>query len=136
MRILPPLLAAALLSVPAQAASPVAGRWLTDDGKAVVTIGPCGTSVCGKITRILAATPGGAPVDENNPDPNLRKRPIQGLTVLSGFTPDGDTWKGRIYDPKAGRTYRSVLRRAGADTLEVKGCIAMFCRTQTWKRAG
>ena len=41
---------------------------------------------------------------------------------------------GRIYDPKSGKTYRSVLERDGA-ALTVKGCIAIFCKTQTWTRA-
>ena len=118
------------------AAAPVTGRWITDDGKAIVTIGHCGKTVCGRISRILAPTPDGPPVDANNPDPKLRARPIQGLQVLSGFTADGDSWKGRIYSPEEGKTYRSVMRRSGPDTIKVKGCVLFFCKTQTWKRAG
>lgn len=136
MRI-PALVALAALSFPATAfaAEPVTGRWLTDDGKAIVTIADCGGTVCGRITRILAPTPGGSPVDAHNPDERLRKRPIVGLTVLSGFTSDGDAWKGRIYSPEEGKTYRSVMQRAGADAIKVKGCIAIFCKTQNWTRA-
>jgi uncharacterized protein (DUF2147 family) len=118
------------------AAQPVTGRWVTEDGKAIVTIGTCGTTICGQVTRILVNPPGGPPVDANNPDPKLRKRPVQGLQILSGFTPDGDTWKGRIYSPEEGKTYKSVLQREGADTLKVKGCVLFFCKTQTWKKAG
>ena len=124
---------AALAAAPA--AEPVTGRWITDDGKAIVTIGRCGKSVCGEISRILAPTPDGPPVDERNPDPALRKRPIQGLQVLTGFTANGGEWKGHIYSPEEGKTYRSVMRRAGPDTIKVKGCVLFFCKTQTWKRA-
>ncbi|TPG08468.1 DUF2147 domain-containing protein [Sphingomonas oligophenolica] len=139
MRNAPHLLAAlALAAVPATAfaAQPVTGRWVTDDGKAVVTIGTCGSTICGKVTKILAATPKGPPVDENNPDPKLRHRPIEGLQILSGFKADGDSWKGRIYSPEEGKTYKSVMSRAGPDTIKVKGCVLFFCKTQTWSKAG
>jgi len=113
------------------APAPVTGRWLTVDGKALVEIGACGPALCGRIARVLKPRPGGPAVDANNPDKALRTRPIQGLTILSGFVGDGDKWKGRIYDPESGRTYRSELRREGS-TLKVKGCIGPFCRTQDW----
>ena len=60
----------------AQAAQPITGRWITDDGKAIVTIQQCGKVACGHITKILAPTPNGPPVDERNPDPKLRHRPV------------------------------------------------------------
>ena len=60
---LPLMLVALALPRAALAAEPVTGRWITDDGKAVVTIGHCGETVCGQISRILAPTPKGPPVD-------------------------------------------------------------------------
>lgn len=131
------LLAAALLfATAAQAAQPIEGRWITEDGDAVVTVAPCGRTLCGTISRFLVPPPEGAGQrDVNNPDPRLRTRRILGLPVLSGFTEDGDVWRGRIYDPKSGKSYRSVLRRRNANTLEVKGCIGPFCQTQVWRAA-
>lgn len=129
-------LAVALLLVcgaPAQAAAPVAGRWLSDGGKAMVEIAPCGTALCGRIVRVLVSTTGVA-TDRNNPDPKLRSRPLAGLTILSGFIDGGTVWKGRIYDPESGRSYRSELERRDG-TLRVKGCLGPFCRTQVWKPA-
>ena len=116
----------------AQAAQPITGRWVTDDGKAVVTIGQCGKAVCGRITTILAPTPNGPPVDERNPDRSLRNRPIQGLEVLSDFTDRGEDWRGRIYDPEAGRWYKSIVSREPGG-LKAQGCILFFCRAQHWK---
>lgn len=119
---------------PAIAADPVAGRWLTQGGQAIVAIKPCGAGVCGTIERVLKATPGAPTTDARNPDPALRSRPYVGLTILSGFRDGGSDWRGQIYDPKSGKTYRSTLRATG-NNLEVKGCVAVFCRTQTWTRA-
>lgn len=137
MKIAASFIALSALTLPtaAFAAQPVTGTWLTEDKKALVSISDCGKTVCGKISKILAPTPDGPPVDEYNPDPKLRKRPILGLPVLSGFTPNDGEWKGRIYSPEEGKSYRSVLIRDGSDKLKVKGCIAFFCKTQVWTRA-
>lgn len=124
-----------IVATPAVAAPPITGRWITDEGKAVVVIAPCGPAMCGRVAQILKPRPGGPAVDSNNPDPKLRGRPIKGIEVLIGFRPDGDEWKGQIYNPEEGKTYRSVIARGGADALKVKGCILFFCRTQNWTRA-
>ena len=122
------------ISGAAPAAAPITGRWITEEDKAIITIRQCGAVVCGHITRILAPTPNGPPIDERNPDPKLRGRPVQGLEVLSGFTDRGKAWQGRIYDPEAGRWYKSIVAREPGG-LSAKGCILFICRTQHWKPA-
>ena len=135
MRALALLPALALLATGAAAApAPVAGHWLTEGGKAVVEIAPCGSQLCGRIVRLLKPAPGRPQTDLQNPDASLRGRPLLGLAFLTGFAPAGDRWRGRIYDPESGRTYRSELIGSGA-ALKVKGCLGPFCRTQTWTRA-
>jgi uncharacterized protein (DUF2147 family) len=131
------LAGAAIGFAPAIAAEPVAGRWVTAEKDAVVAIKPCGKTVCGMIDRFLVPPPEGADQrDINNPDAKLRSRKLLGLPILSNFTADGDIWRGRIYDPKSGKSYRSILRRKGPNALEVKGCIGPFCQTQVWRREG
>lgn len=126
----------ALSSVPASAADPIAGRWVTQDKDAIVSIGQCGKSVCGRIARFLTPPPDGPDQrDIYNPDPKLKERKLLGLPVLTNFKEDDDLWRGRIYDPKTGKSYRSVVRRKSAGVLEVKGCISIFCQSQTWRRA-
>ena len=125
-----------LVAAPAAAADAIAGRWITEERDAIVEIGPCGSSTCGRIARFLVAPPDGADQrDINNPEPRLRTRRLLGLPVLSDFQEEADLWRGRIYDPKSGRSYRSVIRRTGPNTLEVKGCLGPFCQAQTWRRA-
>ena len=123
-----------LSSVAIAAPAPVTGRWLTEGGKAIVEVAPCGASLCGRIVKVLKPRPGGPAVDVNNPAANLRRRPIEGIAILTGFTAKGDRWAGRIYDPESGRTYRSELNAQG-NVLKVKGCYGPFCKTQDWTRA-
>lgn len=132
------MVGAALLALPAQAlaADSIAGRWITEDRDAVVEIKQCGNVTCGRIARFLITPPDGADQrDINNPDANLRKRKLLGLPILTQFREDGSKWRGRIYDPNNGKSYRSVIERKGTNTIEVSGCIGPFCQTQTWRRA-
>jgi uncharacterized protein (DUF2147 family) len=123
---------AAAVALPAQAAEPVTGRWATVEGKAIVQIAPCGKQLCGRIEKILKPTPGRAHTDTSNPDPALRSRPLVGLPLLTGFSDSGSHWKGTIYDPESGKSYTSKMSRNKDGTLKVQGCIAFFCKTQTW----
>jgi uncharacterized protein (DUF2147 family) len=127
---------AMLLSVPAFAATSIAGRYVTEDGSGVIEIGRCGATVCGKLVRILKSEPNAPKTDVNNADPALRSRPILGMPILSGFTDAGKDWRGRIYDPRNGKTYKSIVSKNGDGSLKVQGCIAFLCQTQLWKLVG
>lgn len=127
--------AALLAAAPLAAAGTVDGRWITADKDAVIRIAPCGAKLCGTIDRFLVPPPRGLDQrDVNNKDAKLRSRKLLGMPVLTGFALDDGMWRGQIYDPKSGNTYRSVLEPAG-NVLKVKGCISVFCQTQTWTRA-
>jgi uncharacterized protein (DUF2147 family) len=113
----------------------IEGKWLTDDGKAVVVIDHCGEEICGKIATVLDRRSNVPTVDIENPDRRLRNRPIVGLKVLSGFRAAGESWRGgKAYDPKTGRSYRSTLALDGARRLVVTGCILFICRSMIWQR--
>ncbi len=128
------LVAAAFLSAaPAVAATPIVGRYVTEDGSGVIEIARCGASVCGRLVRILKSEPGAPKTDVNNSDAALRSRPILGLPILTGFTDAGKDWRGRIYDPRNGKSYKSIVSREANGTLKVQGCIAFLCQTQVWK---
>jgi uncharacterized protein (DUF2147 family) len=139
LRLLLPLAIAFATLLPGtavHAAEPIAGRWVTAERDAVVEIRRCGGSTCGTIARFLVAPPDGLDQrDINNPEPALRRRKLLGLPILTSLREDGELWRGEIYDPKSGRSYRSVIRRTGPNTLEVQGCLGPFCQTQVWGRA-
>lgn len=125
-----------MAAVPAGAADPIGGRWITQEKDAVVAIKRCGKALCGTLDKYLVLPAGGADQrDVNNSDPAKRQRRLLGVPILISLTEDKDLWRGEIYDPKSGRTYTSEVRRKGAGALEVKGCFGPVCRTQEWKKA-
>ncbi len=103
------------LGAPAQSQS-IDGRWLSGDGERVVEIVPCdgGAPVrCGAVVWLQSPTDSqGVPVkDIANADPGLRRRPVCGLQVVSGFIPsDSGEWRGQIYDIDTGQIRRGELK--------------------------
>jgi len=135
MRVRASVVVAVLATTPALAATPIAGRYLTGDGAGVVEVARCGDKVCGRLVRILKVRPGAPTTDVNNSDPALRSRPILGMPILSGFADAGSDWRGRIYDPRNGKSYKSIVSKNADGSLKVQGCIAIFCQTQVWTPA-
>eukprot|EP01037_Dinobryon_pediforme_P008037 gene8037-8114_t len=113
----------------------IAGTWLTAKADSIVAFAPCGPGWCGRIAKVLRFTPGGPTTDVHNPDPALRNRPIEGLQLIHLDRPEGPAWRGTVYDPRSGQTYRVYVRRSGPARLDVKGCFAFICETQQWSVA-
>jgi uncharacterized protein (DUF2147 family) len=117
--------------------SDVEGRWLTEEADGWISINLVGDSLEGSIA--------GSPdkdeereFDDRNPDLALRDRPLQGLTIMSGFKYDGDgRWTGgKVYDPNSGKTYKCTLTQVDENTLKIRGYIgvSLFGRSETWTR--
>ena len=119
----------------ARAAPEVTGDWIVQDRSAVIAIQHCGSGLCGRIAKALLIKPNYPKLDVHNPNKALRNRPLIGLQILSGFTPDADRWDGgTIYDPESGKSYKSILRLNSDGSLRVSGCVLVFCQSQRWTR--
>jgi uncharacterized protein (DUF2147 family) len=117
----------------------IEGRWLTQKGDGWIRIQIVGDSLEGSVA--------GSPdpkqreereFDDRNPDPNLRTRRLEGLTIMTGFEYEGDGhWSGgTVYDPNSGKTYKSTVKQLDANTLKIRGFIgiSLFGRSETWTR--
>ena len=114
------------------AAASINGRWTTKEKDSVVEIAACGTAMCGRVAKFLKTPPGG--VDQK--DKNLRSRKVMGMAVLHSLKADGEVWRGTIYDPRNGKSYRSVVYLQKNGNLNVKGCLGPICQSQVWTPAG
>ncbi len=117
------------------AAAPITGKWLTTERDSIIEIAPCASGLCGTILRVLKVGPAGQTTDSNNPVVALRTRPLVGIVILTGFADSGSDWRGRIYDPRSGRSYKSIVSHNPDGTLKVQGCIGFICRTLVWTAA-
>jgi len=127
--------AVALSATPAAAQRSIDGTYVDSGGYTEITVGPCGNSRCGEITRIVRRKPGEPDNDVHNDNPALRDRPILGIRILHDLVWDDGAWRGEVYNPEDGETYRTEVRPGANGSLEVKGCVAVFCRTRVWPAA-
>ena len=133
------MLALALAAPPAAAApggGDLTGLWSTGSEGGRVRIYRCGAALCGRIVDATRLRANPNLTDLRNKDRALRDRKLMGLVVLRGFTGGPAKWTGGpVYDPETGDGANSgslTLREDGK--LEVKGCVAIFCRTKLWTR--
>ena len=122
----------------AQANDAVLGLWLTEDGESRIELERCGEVICGTIVWLKKPQndDGSTVVDSNNDDEALRRRPIVGLQIMSGFrATEPQVWgEGEIYNPEDGRTYEPTLTLLNDEQLELEACILFFCQSQIWQR--
>jgi uncharacterized protein (DUF2147 family) len=126
----PALMLAAVLATPI-------GLWATGHGQNAgrIEIKACGTALCGYIADATRLHTHPDQRDERNRDPALRGRPVRGLEVLENFAGGPPVWTGTGYDPRWGLRARNVkLRLTSPDVMTVRGCLAIFCLTQTFAR--
>lgn len=120
-----------LISSRAFAADPT-GDWLVADKTAVIRVQPCGAEYCGNIAWTIK--PG---LDEKNPDPAKRSRPMVGVQILMNMKAAGaNRWDGRIYNAQDGKIYTGNIQLVSTNVLKIEGCVMGFlCSGENWARA-
>ena len=131
------LIGLVLISTPAIAGDPT-GMWLSADGDVKLKVSRCGENICGNIDWLKNPNDdsGKPKIDKNNADPSKRSRPIMGSAVILPMKSDGaDKWSGQVYNAEDGKTYNGSFTLAGASKAELKGCVAIICKTKVWTRS-
>jgi uncharacterized protein (DUF2147 family) len=131
----------------AAGADDILGVWNNEEKDARIEVFKCSEKYCGKIIWLkdpnypagsTEGTPGTPRLDDHNPDPARRARPIFGLLIVEGFVFAGDgSWKGgTVYDPKVGKAYRGKITLVSPGVLKLRGFvgISLFGRNTTWTR--
>lgn len=123
----------------AQGVGEPAGIWQTQAGDARVKVSKCGGGLCGVIVSVrdkIDPATGKPAVDDKNPNPALKNRPMVGLTLFSGMRQvSANKWSGTIYNADDGGSYASNVSVAGPDQLRVEGCVGAICGGETWTRS-
>lgn len=122
-------------------ADDIVGIWLSASGEGKIQIYKEGDRYFGKLYWMKEPNgPKGNPkLDNNNPDPALRNKPLLGLVILKNFRYNDGEWSGGlIYDPKNGKEYKSYIKLKDPQTLSLRGYIgiSLLGRTELWKRVG
>jgi len=118
----------------------ITGKWVTIDDetgkeKSKVTVFIKQNRLYARIDRLLLEEDQGKRCTECKDD--KQGQPIEGMLIINGLEPDGDSWSdGEILDPANGKYYDCTLKLEDKNTLLVRGYIgfSFIGRTQQWKR--
>jgi len=118
----------------------ISGKWktiddATNEAKSVVEIYKENGKYFGKIIELLKSNDKGSLCDKCTGE--KKNRPVEGLLIIENMLKKGRQYKdGEILDPENGKTYNCKIwvDKEDPNTLNVRGYIAFFYRTQYWKR--
>lgn len=135
------LIAATLAGAALAAPAGPGGTWRTQDGRARVRVETCGPArdrLCGYIVWLQDAGPDGrGGQDLRNPDRSKAGRYLLGHQIMLGLNPVGGAhYQGKIYNAEDGKSYDVEVWVAENGALQVKGCLLIFCKTESWTRTG
>ena len=129
------------LLINAQNNSVICGVWIEEEKKSHIEIYETkGGLYEGKI--VWLAEPfdenGNIKLDTQNPNQELQKRALQGLTIIKNLSIVNDKkWNnGTIYDARTGRTYSLNIKLVDIDNLILKGYIgfSFIGKSTNWTR--
>ncbi len=116
-------------------------RWKTidsDTGKpksfVEITQAANGT-ITGRIVELINPSKPNPTCDKCKDD--RKNKPITGMEIIRGMKAEGggEYAGGTILKPDEGKIYKSKMELIeGGKKLEVSGCIAFICKSQTWIR--
>lgn len=104
------------------------GVWRNPKNSVHVEIKPCGGGrACGVVVWANEDAKADA---RKGGTPNL-----VGLQLLRDFAlQKSGSWKGRVFVPDLNMTLSGTADFPDATTMKAKGCLLMFCKSQTWRR--
>ena len=104
------------------------GVWRNPKNTVHVEIKPCGGGrACGNVIWANADAQADA---RKGGTPNLI-----GLQLLRDFQlQKNGSWKGKVFVPDLNMTLGGTADFPDATTMKARGCLLMFCKSQTWRR--
>ena len=116
----------------------ILGQWKTIDDetgkeKSIVEIYENNGKIYGKIVEILTEKKKAVC---SKCDGDKKDQPILDMVIIEGLEKDDDVYEGgTILNPENGKEYKCRLKIGeDKDTLQVRGYVAFFYKTQYWKR--
>ncbi|WP_422103824.1 DUF2147 domain-containing protein [Winogradskyella sp.] len=127
-----------LITVASGFSQSILGKWKTVDDetgkeKSVVEIYEDDGKIYGKIVEILTEKKKAVCSKCKG---NKKNQPILDMVIIEGLEKDDDVYDGgTILNPENGKEYKCRLKIGeDKDTLQVRGYVAFFYKTQYWVR--
>ena len=102
------------------------GHW--QNGAMEIVIGPCGSTLCGTVTKASAKQQEKAESGSGTQ--------LLGSKIIDNIEPAGpESWNAEIFVASRNTYARGTIEEIGTDQLAVRGCVAFICKTTHWSRS-
>ncbi len=99
------------------------GVWLRPNMGWHVEFSMCGDKLCGEVIS-------GEGVDKKSGESVVGIKMLYDLEKI-----DDDKWKGKMYNPGDGGTYKGIVRVMDDNRIKMSGCMmGIMCRSEVWTR--
>ncbi len=99
------------------------GTWLRSSTGWHVEFSMCGDKLCGEVVA-------GEGVDKKTGESVIGIKMLYDLEKISD-----DKWKGKMYNPGDGGTYKGIVQVLSDDQVKMSGCMmGIMCRSEKWSR--
>lgn len=101
------------------------GHW--QNGAMEIEIGPCGSKLCGTVTKASAKQQEKAESGSGTQ--------LLGAKIIDNIEPTGpQNWNADIFVASRNTYARGTIEEIGSDQMTVRGCVAFICKTSHWSR--
>ena len=119
-----------ILALAAQTAAPasIEGTWRSPGGNSIITIAPCGPTLCGTVAWASAKA---------KKDSRKATDQLVGTQLLTNLTQGKDgRWQGKLFIPDKNLRVTAKIELMSAAQLKVSGCAAgkSLCKSALWTR--
>lgn len=116
----------AVAAAPADARSPIEGRW--KKGKLQIDIKPCGRTLCGTVVKASAK--------QQAKSERGSGTDLIGATLIRDIRPAGaNTYRARVFVPDRNMNASGKITQLAPNRLKVSGCLmAIVCKSAAWTR--
>lgn len=124
----------------AQKSTDIKGTWLSENKDGKIEVYEHNGLYFGKLVWLKNEfeKDGKTPrTDVNNPNENLRNKPLKNMVILKNLKFDKNEWSGgEIYDTKSGKTY-NCKAKIDDGKLVLRGFVgvSLLGRSTTWTRS-
>ena len=115
-----------LLAAQASAAAPIEGLWKSPGGNSIISIGACGSSLCGTVAWASAQAKQAS---------SKTTKQLVGTQLLTNLKQGKDgRWQGKLFIPDKNMRVTAKIERLSDQQLKVSGCAAgkSLCKAAVW----
>ena len=107
---------------------PIEGKWRSPGGNSIISIAPCGSSLCGTVAWAS---------EQAKKASSKTTSQLVGTQLLTSLQQGKDgRWQGKLFIPDKNMRVTAKIQLVNDQQLKVSGCLAgkALCRADVWTR--